>query len=91
MLKRIKAVVAKAGVGVAQATVSVAQAGVGVVVVGSVPMMAHAAGGPDYTALTSGVDFTSTIAAVLAVAALLVSLFLAVRGAKIVIGMVRGS
>ncbi|MFM0731099.1 hypothetical protein PQQ52_11475 [Paraburkholderia sediminicola] len=51
---------------------------------------AQAAGGPDYTALTTGVDFTSTIAAVLAVAALLVGLWLAVRGAKIVIGMVRG-
>lgn len=48
------------------------------------------AAGPDYTALTTGVDFTSTIAAVLAVAALLVGLWLAVRGAKIVIGMVRG-
>jgi hypothetical protein len=59
-----------------------------------VAAMAQASGavaaGPDYTALTTGVDFTSTIAAVLAVAALLVGLWLAVRGAKIVIGMVRG-
>jgi hypothetical protein len=69
-------------------------AGVAVAVV-SAPMLAHAqtsgTGGPDYSALTSGVDFTSTIAAVLAVAALLVGLFLAVRGAKIVISMVRGA
>lgn len=54
------------------------------------PAAFAATGGPDYTALTTGVDFTSTIAAVLAVAALLVGLFLATRGAKIVIGMVRG-
>jgi hypothetical protein len=80
MLKRIKAGAVRA-VGV-------------VVAVTSVPILAHAqtsgTGGPDYSALTSGVDFSSTITAVLSVAALLVGLFLAVRGAKIVIGMVRG-
>ncbi|MDQ7981954.1 hypothetical protein QYH69_32540 [Paraburkholderia sp. SARCC-3016] len=66
-----------------------------VVAVAAVPMVAHAqtssTGGPDFSALTGGVDFTTTIAAVLAVAALLVGLFLAVRGAKIIIGMVRGA
>ena len=51
---------------------------------------ANAAGGPDYTGLTGGVDFTSTQAAVLAVAALLIGLVLAVKGAKMIIGLVRG-
>ncbi|WP_249192556.1 hypothetical protein [Burkholderia cenocepacia] len=52
---------------------------------------AQAAGtGPDYTSLTTNVDFTTTIAAVMAVAALVVGLNLAIRGAKTVIRMVGG-
>ncbi|MBU9633642.1 hypothetical protein KTE60_30650 [Burkholderia multivorans] len=46
--------------------------------------------GPDYTSLTTNVDFTTTIAAVMAVAALVVGLNLAIRGAKTVIRMVGG-
>lgn len=70
--------------------VSAVSLGVAAALVAPVSFAQAATGGPDYTALTTGVDFTSTIAAVLAVAALLVGLWLAVRGAKIVIGMVRG-
>ncbi|AOK07617.1 hypothetical protein LGM90_10150 [Burkholderia sp. AU28942] len=55
------------------------------------PMTFAAGTGPDYTALTGGIDYTSTIAAVMAIAALSGGLWLAVRGAKIVLSMVRGA
>lgn len=48
------------------------------------------AAAPDYTILTSGIDFSTTITAVMAIALSLVGLYLAIKGSKIVIGMVRG-
>lgn len=51
---------------------------------------AFAAGGPDLTALTTGVDMGTVITAVLAVGVTMVGLYAAIKGAKIVIGMVRG-
>lgn len=48
------------------------------------------AAGPDLTSLTSSIDFGSTTLAVLAVAALLAGVFVAIRGAKTVLGMVKG-
>jgi len=44
----------------------------------------------DYTALTTAFDLTSTETAVLAIAATLAGLFVAIRGAKTVLGMIRG-
>ena len=51
---------------------------------------AQAAGGPDLTALTSSVDMSTTVAAILAIAATLAGLFVAIRGSKTVLGMIRG-
>jgi len=68
----------------------------GVVVLAAVPLLSHAqssgtATAIDYTGLTSQIDFTTTIAAVLLVAGLVTGLYMAVKGAKVVIGMVRGA
>lgn len=49
------------------------------------------AAGPDYTTITAGIDWASVITGILAVAGLLVGLYGAVKGARILIGMVRGS
>ncbi|MBP4045190.1 hypothetical protein [Chromobacterium violaceum] len=47
--------------------------------------------GPDLTPLTSVVDFGTVITAVMAIAGLLAGVYVAIKGAKIVIGMVRGA
>ena len=61
------------------------------VVGGVVAVSAHAqASGVDYTGLTSQVDWTTTAAAVRAVAGTLVVLYMAIKGAKIVLGMIKG-
>lgn len=44
----------------------------------------------DYTSLTSSVDYSGVITAVLAIAATLAGLYVAIRGAKTVLGMIRG-
>lgn len=63
----------------------------GLALVGAIAVSGSAlAGGPDLTPLTSTVDMGTTIAAVLAIAATLAGLFVAIRGAKTVIGMIRG-
>lgn len=49
------------------------------------------AAGPDLTSLTSAVDFGTTTAAILAIAALMASLFVSIRAAKIVLSLIRGS
>jgi Inovirus Coat protein B len=49
------------------------------------------AAGPDITSLTSAVDFGTVTAGVLSVGALAVGLYLAIKGAKIVIRMVKGA
>lgn len=47
-------------------------------------------GGPDLTPLTSKVAMDSVITAVLAIGVTMVGLYAAIKGARIVIGMVRG-
>lgn len=47
------------------------------------------AAGPDYSPVTAGVDWASAITGALALAALLMALYGAIKGAKILIGMVR--
>jgi hypothetical protein len=57
----------------------------------ALPTFAHAAetGGIDYAQLLSGINFDSTKVAVMAIAASLGGLYLAIRGARTVLGMVR--
>lgn len=59
----------------------------GLAAVSSVPALAQATG-PDLTPLTSAVDVSTIITAVLAVAAILVGLRLAMKGARWVLGMI---
>lgn len=47
--------------------------------------------GPDLSSLTSSVDMGTTITAVLAIGAALALLFVATRGAKTVLSMIRGA
>lgn len=46
---------------------------------------------PDLTPLTDSVDFSTTTTAVLAIAGLMAGVYLAIKGAKIVLRMVRGA
>ena len=49
------------------------------------------ADGPDVVRAAAVVDFGTVITAVLAIAGLLAGVYVAIKGAKIVIGMVRGA
>ncbi|RDU96677.1 major capsid protein [Trinickia dinghuensis] len=80
----------KMGAGVSKA-LRVAAAPV-VAAVSATPLVSHAqASGVDYTSLTSSVSFSTTITAVMAVAASLVLLYVAIKGAKIVLRMIRSA
>ncbi|GAQ30425.1 hypothetical protein K6V18_06625 [Ralstonia insidiosa] len=46
---------------------------------------------PDFTQLTSGIDFSTVVVGVLAVAATLITVYVAIKGAKIITHMVRGA
>ncbi|MEN6079452.1 MULTISPECIES: hypothetical protein [Chromobacterium] len=50
-----------------------------------------AATGPDLTPLTSNIDFGTVSTAVLAIAGLLAVVYLAIKGAKIVLSMVKSA
>ncbi len=56
--------------------------------------VAQAAGGgstaPDLSSLTNAVDFSTTITALLSIAGLLAGVYIAIKGAKTVLGMIRG-
>jgi len=54
----------------------------------SLPALAVA---PDYTTLTSSVDFTSVIAGILALAAVIMGVHVVVKGVKFLFGMLRGA
>lgn len=72
--------------------VSVALAVVAPVVALAAPTAAKAAAaGPDLTPLTSNIDFGTVITAVLAIAGLLSAVYLAIKGAKIVLSMVKSA
>ena len=59
---------------------------------GVVAAEAHAAtAAPDFSTLTSGIDFSTVTTGVLAVAATLITVYVGIKGAKILIGMVRGA
>ncbi|MBM5573656.1 hypothetical protein [Deefgea sp. CFH1-16] len=54
------------------------------------PVTFAAGTGPDLTALTSAVDFGTVITALLAIAGMLAGVYITIKGAKIVIGMIKG-
>lgn len=53
-----------------------------------VPVASFAAG-PDFSSITSGVDWSTVITGVIAVAALVAAVYVAIRGAKMLVGMIR--
>lgn len=63
----------------------------GLALVGALSTGAAMAAGPDMTALTAAVDVGTVTTAVLAVAAIFAVLHLAIKGAKILIGMMKTS
>jgi hypothetical protein len=66
--------------------------GAALVVAAASPMaFAVDATGPDLTSLTSSISMGTVITAVLAVAATMVGLYLAIKGAKTVLGMIRSA
>lgn len=63
----------------------------GLALVGALAMSAQAfAAGPDMSGLTSAVDFSSVNTAVIAIAGLLAAVYVAIKGARIVLSMIRG-
>ncbi|MGC5809328.1 hypothetical protein [Ralstonia pseudosolanacearum] len=63
-----------------------------IVAVGISAVEARAAGtAVDFTQLTGGIDFSTVIAGVLAVALSLIGVYVAIKGAKIITHMVRGA
>lgn len=63
------------------------------IAVGTASYMAKAAdsgGGPDLSSLTNGISMGSTITAILAVALSLATVYATLRGAKIVLGVIKG-
>lgn len=62
---------------------------IGKSVVALAPASAFAAG-PDMTSLTTAVDFGTVTTAVLGVAAAVIVVYIAWKGAKLVVGAVRG-
>lgn len=57
---------------------------------GAVSVPAFAAGtAPDMTALTGAVDFSTVTAAVLAIAGLLATVYVAIKGARLGLSMIR--
>lgn len=45
---------------------------------------------PDFSTLTAAVDLSTVIVAILAIAAILAGVYVAIKGAKTVIGMIKG-
>lgn len=65
----------------------------GLALVGAIAVSgsAFADGGPDLTPLTSAVSFGTVITAVLAIAVSLAGVYVAIKGAKTVIHMIKGA
>ena len=75
-----------------EATKNVVVRGAAVGTVAASPVLAHAqASGVDFTSLTSSIDLATVITAVMAVSAAMVGVYVAIKGAKIVLRMVRGA
>ncbi|MFX1735091.1 hypothetical protein PXJ20_00505 [Paraburkholderia sp. A1RI_3L] len=78
MKTKLKMLAARGAALTAAGAASVAHAGVA------------AAAGPDFSTLTSGIDFSTVTTGILAVAATLITVYVAIKGAKILMSMVRG-
>lgn len=52
--------------------------------------LAFAADGPDFSKITGAIDFGSVVTAILAVMGLLAGVFLAIKGGKIVLNLLKG-
>lgn len=61
----------------------------GLALVGALSFGSAMAAGPDMTSLTASVDFGTVITAILAIAALLAAVYVSIKGAQTVIGMIR--
>ncbi|HVW49898.1 MAG TPA: major capsid protein [Trinickia sp.] len=60
--------------------------------VSTLPLLAHAqSSGPDYSTLTSAVDFSSAETAVMAIAAIVMGVLVVIKGIKWVKGLVRSA
>ncbi|ONC09300.1 hypothetical protein AQ911_13915 [Burkholderia pseudomallei] len=70
--------------------IAMGTAGVGLASFAGLACAADAAG-VDFTQLTSSISWASVIAAVMAVAASMVGVYVAIKGSKIVLRMVRGA
>lgn len=46
---------------------------------------------PDFSTLTSSIDFSTVVTGVMSVAAVMVGVYVAIKGAKIVLQMLRGA
>lgn len=57
----------------------------------SFALPAIAATGPDLTPLTNVVDFGTVVTALLAIAGLLAVVYVAIKGAKVVLSMIKGA
>jgi hypothetical protein len=71
-------------------TAAVAVSAVALAVVAPSVFAADPAGGWDYTGLTSSIDFSTISVGVLAVAGILAGVYAGIKGAKIVLGFLRG-
>lgn len=65
--------------------------GVAVASVASAPLAMAQTTPPDFSELTSSIDFSTVITGVMSVAAVMVGVYVAIKGAKIVLQMVRGA
>ena len=45
----------------------------------------------DFTSLTSSIDFSTVVTGILAVAAIMIGVYVAIKGAKILMSMIKGS
>lgn len=61
-----------------------------IVGVASAPLFTYA-DTVDFSQLTSGIDFSSVTSAVMAVGVVLMGVYVAIKGAKIILSMVRGA
>lgn len=61
----------------------------GLALVGALSTGAAMAAGPDLSSLTGAVDFGTVITAILAIAGLLAAVYVSIKGATTVIGLIR--
>jgi hypothetical protein len=75
---------------IASANVASATCKAALVLAAIVMASVASAAGPDLSPLTSVVDFSTVVTALLAISGLLAGVYVAIRGAKIVLSMIKG-